>query len=205
MHEITKQRKEGYHRFLHWGKLKSVLKFLNLFLDQCRGSHRTTIATFRLQYEDDYEYEFSVLSTRFWFGGRKFSKCACSELKTRARSRPRTPIWRSLIRSLWKNDGNIRENETCDKLCLCHLHYFAIQRGGKSEVSLLWHLRFLSRTKNKWFTTGKSGIALVVWPRLRHKNTLDCVCHVDSAIIFLHSTNHVNQLCRFSHSIIRKT
>ena len=38
------------------------------------------IATFRLQYEDDYEYEFSVLSTRFRFDGRKFSKCACSEL-----------------------------------------------------------------------------------------------------------------------------
>ena len=55
------------------------------------------LATFRLQYEDDYEYEFSVLSTRFRFGGRKFSKCACSELKTRTRSRPRTPIWRSLL------------------------------------------------------------------------------------------------------------
>ena len=52
---------------------------------------------FRLQYEDDYEYEFFVLSTRFRFGERKFSKCACSEFKTRTRSRPRTPIWRSLI------------------------------------------------------------------------------------------------------------
>ena len=50
------------------------------------------IATFRLQYEDDYEYEFSVLSTRCRFKGRNFSKCACSELKTRTRSRPRTPI-----------------------------------------------------------------------------------------------------------------
>ena len=55
------------------------------------------VATFRLQYEHDYKYEFSVLSTRFRFGGRKFSKCACSELKTRTRSRPRTPIWRSLV------------------------------------------------------------------------------------------------------------
>ena len=54
------------------------------------------VATLRLQYDDDYEYEFAVLSTRFRFGGRKFSKCACSELKTRSRSRPRTPIWRSL-------------------------------------------------------------------------------------------------------------
>ena len=51
-----------------------------------------TIGTFRLQYEDDYEYEFSVLRMRFRFGGRKFSKYACSELKTRTRSRPRTPI-----------------------------------------------------------------------------------------------------------------
>ena len=54
-------------------------------------------ATFRLQYEDDDEYEFYVLSTRFRFGGRNFSKCACSELKTRTRSRPRTLIWRSLM------------------------------------------------------------------------------------------------------------
>ena len=30
--------------------------------------------------EDDYEYECSALSTRFGFGGRRFSKCACSEL-----------------------------------------------------------------------------------------------------------------------------
>ena len=50
------------------------------------------LATFRLQYEDDYEYEFSVMSTRFRLEGRKCSKCACSELKTRTRSRPRTPI-----------------------------------------------------------------------------------------------------------------
>ena len=55
------------------------------------------LATVRLQYEDYYEYEFSVLSTRFRFGWRKCSKCACSELKTRTRSRPRTPIRRSLI------------------------------------------------------------------------------------------------------------
>ena len=44
-------------------------------------SPEVTLATFRLQYEDDYDYEFSVLSTRFRFGWRKFSKCACSELK----------------------------------------------------------------------------------------------------------------------------
>ena len=58
---------------------------------------RLIIATFRLQYEDHYEFKFSELSTRCRFGGRKISKCACSELKTRTRSRPRTPIWRSLV------------------------------------------------------------------------------------------------------------
>jgi len=62
-----------------------------------RWCSQSTIATFRLQDEDHYEYEFSVLSTRCRFGGRKLSKCACSELKTRTRGRPRTPIWRSLI------------------------------------------------------------------------------------------------------------
>ena len=58
-----------------------------------------TLATFRLQLDDDYENEFSVLSTRLRFGWQKFSKCACSELKTRTRSGPRTTTWRSLI---WK-------------------------------------------------------------------------------------------------------
>ena len=47
-----------------------------------------TIGTFR----SEYEYEFSVLSTRISFRGRHFSKCACSERKTRTRSRTRTPI-----------------------------------------------------------------------------------------------------------------
>ena len=51
-----------------------------------------SLATFRSEYEYDYEYEFSVLSTRCRFKGRNFSKCACSELKTRTPSRPRTPI-----------------------------------------------------------------------------------------------------------------
>ena len=62
------------------------------------GGMDLTAATFRLQYENDYEYEFSVLSTHFKFERRKLSKCACSELETRIRRRPRTPIWRSLVR-----------------------------------------------------------------------------------------------------------
>ena len=41
------------------------------------------VGTFRSEYEYDYEYEFSVLSTRIRFRGRHFSKCACSERKTR--------------------------------------------------------------------------------------------------------------------------
>ena len=51
-----------------------------------------TIGTFRSEDEDDYEYEFSVLSMRIRFGGRHFSKCASSEKKTRTGSRPRPPI-----------------------------------------------------------------------------------------------------------------
>ena len=51
-----------------------------------------TIGTFRSEDEDDYEYEFSVLSMRIRFGGRHFLKGACSEEKTRICSRPRPPI-----------------------------------------------------------------------------------------------------------------
>ena len=51
--------------------------------------HGLSVATFRLEYEDDYEYEFSVLSTRFRFEGQKFSKCACSEHKIRTQSEGR--------------------------------------------------------------------------------------------------------------------
>ena len=51
-----------------------------------------SLGTFRSEDEDDYEYEFSVLSMRIRFGGRHFLKCACSEQKTCTRSRPRPPI-----------------------------------------------------------------------------------------------------------------
>ena len=40
-----------------------------------------TLGTFRSENEDDYEYEFSVLSMRIRFGGRHFSKYAYSDLK----------------------------------------------------------------------------------------------------------------------------
>ena len=50
------------------------------------------IAIFRLKYVDDYEYGFSILSTRFRFGGRNFSKCACSKLKSRTGGLPRSPF-----------------------------------------------------------------------------------------------------------------
>ena len=53
------------------------------------GGMDLTAATFRLQYANDYEYEFSVLSTHFYkFERRKFSKCARSELETRTRRLP---------------------------------------------------------------------------------------------------------------------
>ena len=48
--------------------------------------------------EDDSEFEFFVLSMpSIRFVGRKISMYACSELKTRTRSRPRSTVWRSLI------------------------------------------------------------------------------------------------------------
>ena len=37
--------------------------------------------------ENHFEYGFSLLSMRIKFEGRFFSKCACSERKTRTRSR----------------------------------------------------------------------------------------------------------------------
>ena len=51
-----------------------------------------SFGTFRSEDEGDYEYEFSVLSMRIRFESRHFSKCACSEQKTRTLSRPRPPI-----------------------------------------------------------------------------------------------------------------
>ena len=48
-----------------------------------------TLGTFRSEDKDNLEYEFPVLSMRIRFGGRRrgrhFSKCACSERKTRTR------------------------------------------------------------------------------------------------------------------------
>ena len=70
------------------------LNVTNLEIDRlCRFVfERKILGTFRSEDEDDYEYEFSVLSMRIMFGGRYFSKCACSEQKTRTRSRSRPPI-----------------------------------------------------------------------------------------------------------------
>ena len=65
----------------HVRKTPSIVVFYTLLL-----------GTFRSEDEDDYEYEFSVLSTRIRFGGRHFSKYACSEQKTRTGSRPSPPI-----------------------------------------------------------------------------------------------------------------
>lgn len=64
----------------------------------CKTYHFKSTATFRLEYDDDYKYEFSALSTRCRFGGRNFSKCACLKLKSsRTCSRRRTPIWGSVL------------------------------------------------------------------------------------------------------------
>ena len=95
------------------------------------------LATFRLQYED--EYEFSVLHTRFRFGGRKFSKYACSELKTRTRSRPRTAIWRSLF------------SHTCDAAAFDLRHQTNLRRFVKEHT---YPLRFSQENRR------------VLWPFL---------------------------------------
>ena len=71
--------------------LQSGLEGENVRSTRAQNSKFVLEATFRFQ------YDFSVLSTRFKSEGRKLSKCACSELETRTRSRTRTPIWRSLI------------------------------------------------------------------------------------------------------------
>ena len=42
-----------------------------------------TLGTLRSENEDDYEYEFSILSMRIRFGGQHFSKCACSDILDR--------------------------------------------------------------------------------------------------------------------------
>ena len=44
-----------------------------------------TLGTLRSENEDYYEYEFSILSMRIRFGGRHFSKCACSERKRKGK------------------------------------------------------------------------------------------------------------------------
>ena len=56
------------------------------------GAVVETIATFRSENEDDYYYEFSILSMRTSFVGRHYSKCSRSERKTCTRSRPRPTI-----------------------------------------------------------------------------------------------------------------
>ena len=73
--------------------VKSKLDITNLRANDRNVRYiEVIIGTFRSEDEDDYEYEFSVLSMRIRFGGRYFSKCACSEQKTRTRGRPRPPI-----------------------------------------------------------------------------------------------------------------
>ena len=51
-----------------------------------------TIGTFRSEDEDDYEYEFSVLSKRTSKNVGLQTLCACSVRKTRTCTRPRPPI-----------------------------------------------------------------------------------------------------------------
>ena len=135
------------HYFHLWIYLLMLVNYL--------GLHGNTSVTFRLQYEDDYEYNFSVLSTRCRFGGQKISKCACSELKTQTRSHSRTPIWRSLF--------------SCYYLAFCFLEFpvcllvlmffsFSFVQPPKPEtrfvfpsISLCGHLISLPSNNKMWF------------------------------------------------------
>ena len=61
----------------------------------CEFKHEINVVkstTFRSEDEDDYEYEFSVLSTRTSKNVGLQTLCACSVRKTRICSRPRPPI-----------------------------------------------------------------------------------------------------------------
>ena len=58
--------------------------------DRSSGNEKT----FRLEDQDHYEYVFSLPSMRKQFEGRYFSKCACSEQKTRSRPRLQVPVVR---------------------------------------------------------------------------------------------------------------
>ena len=55
------------------------------------------IGTFKSEDEDDYEYEFSVLSMHSSKNVGLQTLCACSVRKTCTGTRPRPPIYRSLI------------------------------------------------------------------------------------------------------------
>ena len=65
------------NKVLHYLEARSTTK---CSLRDLTLNLETLIATFRLEYEDDYEYEFTVLNTRFRLPSRIFSNCACSEL-----------------------------------------------------------------------------------------------------------------------------
>ena len=107
-HEITKSI--HFHMYmvtfklsgliLHWffiishsqQRWNSEIKMADLMTSYDVSAIQNILGTFRSDDDDDYEYEFSVLSMRIRFGGRHFSKCACSEQKTRTRSRPGPPV-----------------------------------------------------------------------------------------------------------------
>ena len=63
------------------------------YLNRSLRSNCEILATFRLENDDDYEYKFSVLSTRSLKNVGLQTMCACLVWKTRTRSRPRPPIY----------------------------------------------------------------------------------------------------------------
>ena len=77
-----KRREQCLNRCLQHSFSKLHLSLLSMIIhERALEPPSVKIATFRLEYEDDYEYEFSVLSTRFRFGGENFRIARAQNLK----------------------------------------------------------------------------------------------------------------------------
>ena len=132
-------------------------------------SSNLLLGTLRLEDEDDYEYKFSVLSTRIRFGGQHFSKCACSEQKTCTRSRPRPPIERSLL--------PYKANAWCQSPASSTNNAWSLHQ----EPTISW---FKGYALHYWGTLGQC-----VWSLFKHSKTGNekkkCHCGAKNCSSFL--------------------
>jgi len=122
------------------------------------------LATYRLRYEDDYEYEFSVLTTRFRFGGRKFSKCACSELKTR----PRTPNLKVTINEHAISVSQRLTWEVKDKRNVSEIIVYGEKTNHSYSTNYDLRKRVRQKLENKTEICAshhqKAGVSYLPWP-----------------------------------------